>query len=390
MKKVFAPLAAALIMSATVAMAAAPAAPIFSMSPGFAKVADGHFRATNSKMVATDGTKFYIGLTHGYTDLYDGFSIASSTNGGLTWQGLRTIYANNPGESGYAISVALNKTILSSVWAKNDPATNSAALYYSWANTSDLSTWSPALQISGASGPLDGGNSVAMATSSTGAISIMYTGSGGLFYTSATSNTGYFPEPAVIASDAENDYFDFTIDKSNNIHAVYTFNDGTGKFGVKYRKMLAGSNTWTTPVILSPANTLVSDWASITSYDANNIYVATNTPDGALSVFSTSNGGTTWIKSKVDVTSPGDPSIAVSASKVIAVGGGYNNATTGNREARVYKSTDAKTWSAPTVLTNHSNAYVGFDASGKMAVATRSEGNLVRLGDEAIYFFKEK
>lgn len=402
MKRVVAAVTGSLMM-ASVAMAAAPAAPVLSVVS--TKMAEGNCRAPGSKVIAADGTNFYVAYTTPGWNVASGdryVKLVRSTDGGVTWKGSHTVtFAQNytiGGSATVAVSgdaVYPTQKIAHVVWEQD------GVLYYSSADVADLDTWSAPLKITGSA---PGGYMPEIVTSKTGAVHVMYQGDDNrLYYTTATSHeAGFFTEPVAVTalgekydSDAE-----FTMDKSGNLHLSYSFTDGT-KVGIRYKKLTAGSSTWANAVTVMPLTTLVNGYgvfAAITSYDANNLYIASQWDDTTLFVFSSTNGGATWTKKTVFArTATACPTrhvgVAVNGSKVVTVGTGFDiSDATGNwirEEARIFRSTDGGlTWSNGTVIAGQTSVSIAIDSAGKAGISTYSASGFE--GEQSLYFSKEK
>ncbi len=381
--------------------AATPVAPVLSVVG--TKIFDGHLHNNGGKAIFADGTTFYaICNTPGNMTRY--LKLVRSTDGGVTWKGAHTIFTSdeNLGGLGDSSSVSVSgdavfptQKIIHMVWSHAD------RIYYNWADTTNIDDVVNRLpiDITGSASP---GNMPQVVTSPKGAVHVMYRGNdGNLYYSSATDHeAGFFNAPIAVTTITEltSDY-EFTMDKAGNLHLAYSTSDGVSKAGLKYKKLTAGSSTWSTAVYAQALTPYVNfgTFASITTFDANNLYIAANFDDTNLNVYSSSNGGATWTKktvfTKTATLSPTrHTSIAVNAAKTFTVANGFDvkatDGTTIREDAKLFRSTDGVTWSAPTTVAGITSTSLAVDSNGKVGMATYSGSNFE--GEVAVYFSKEK
>jgi hypothetical protein len=410
MKRIVAILISALIMATTTAFAAAPAAPVFSQTASYTKVADGDSRAWNKPMVI-DGANVFIGISpyeysepNGGNWIYSTKKIARSKDGGLTWEGLRTIVKTEPGNLNEGLCIAVSGTttkIVHAVWPQYDGI--NWGLFYSWANNADLTAWSTPVKITGSVIPQDSTEVFSMQASKTGVIHVTFLANDGkLYYTTAAGNSSVFAEPTALLEATNPDFpLESLLDSSNNLHTIYrTSNVGQ----VMYTKLPAGATKWTAPKPVNTSSPLGVNDPHIAAYDANNLYVAFAVPNVAgtatnVDMYSSTNGGSSWSKSTVATNTStnggaGVGSIAVSKTRVLAIAYqfGYNGGA--SADSRFIKSADGKTWSAATVNPgplNQNTAYILFDANNKInAMSNTHSDRIVENGQRSIYFMKEK
>jgi hypothetical protein len=399
MKQMLAVTAAALMLSAGVALAATPVVPTFSITAGYTKVACGKIRTHNGLVI--NGSNLYAVVN---PEIFGpGISaaplgpkqIARSVDGGLTWQGPWTI---NPAAAldDYAerMAIAVSGTttkIVHAVWPSFDGAT--WGLYYSWANNADLETWSAPVKISGSaifSGSEFDDDTYNLIVDGKGLIHLVFMANSSMYYSVATAAAAVFTEPVVITKSRPFKMADAVIDSSNNLHVIYDYLDSAGNTGLEYLKLPVGSSAWTTPkTVITPIATYNGLRARLAAYDVNNLYIAAINTTSGIDFYSTTNGGTAWSKSTIaGVLVDNVDSLAVSKTKVLAIGCGA-----GITKMHVFKSTDGKSWSDSAPFSApQSNVVVAFDASNKLNVISNSSyGSPPNIwGERSIYFTKEK
>jgi hypothetical protein len=393
MKRVLAVVTGSLIM-ASVALAATPAAPSFTITGTVTKVGDGSNRAPGGKVHTTDGTIFFSTIYNNGT-LY----VVRSSDGGVTWQRAVPVVSDPSIEvASVAISgdsVYASQKTVHVVWEQaNNDGSGTVSIYYSWANNTDLQ-WSVPVQISGSVLAAPTWARTSITASKTGVLHVLFQGiDGKMYYTTATRYDSAFSSPTAIPGtpDSWGD-IEMVLDSSNNLHVAYPVYDAaSSKFGMQYTKKPAGL-AWKSPVTVMPLTAGGADgFTSIAAYDANNIYIAGHNNQNVY-VYRSTNGGTTWtqsipFKGTTTVTPGRHISIAVNSAKALYVGTGFFNSTTGIEEARIFKSTDGGvTWSTGGVIPNMTSVSIATDASAKAAINLwGTNGNY----DSTIYFTKEK
>jgi len=408
MKKKILVLLAGLMLGSSMAMAATPAAPVFSVANG--KMADGTLTTDGGSSYAADGLNIYTA----YVAPGNSVKLVRSKDGGATWSGSRNIYTHPVdtevgGNTLEKLSIAIsgdssNPTlkIVHVVWEVSNPngLQDARDIYYSYADATNLDAWSAPLRINGSRLYLE-------------APAIVVTKSGGIFVKARSDNrqlflmtatsyaAGFFTEPALIpvsatgpvAGDAE-----MFLDASNNLHLSYPYyaNDENSLAGIKYAK-LSADGSWSTATVANPT-TSGSNHSGLAAYDSKNIYIA-SMQGGNLVVFNSINGGTSWTK-KVLFTATATKrtgsyvDVTVNASKVISAGTHLivtaADGTELSRNTIIYRSIDGgSTWSTATTIPGTGGGYIamGVDGNGKLGVVTISDSV---DGEAATYFSKEK
>lgn len=388
LKKILATVAAALTLSATVALAATPAAPIFSVTQQLTKIGDGDIFSGDGRQLVVDGSNVYAA----FDGPYGNPCIIRSVDGGLTW-GPTVVLEETQVYSYPRLVVAkdpLNSTkkLVSATWT--DATGN---LKYAYFPDRTTGGWSTPVAIAAA---VDSPQNPVMAAAPNGSIHIVYnsydpaTWSMVGQYISAASADASFSAPTPLTWGGGQ--IAMTADKSNNLHVAET---GSGL--LKYHKKAAGSSSWSTVTL--DADT--GDNVSIASYDASNIYVAYLTNGTTnIGVQVTATGGSSWTKRIVPLSSSArygtHPSIAVSATKVLAVAAfsrePYN--------LSINKSSDnGATWSLATVINAMQHGNIAFDSAGKINMISYKRavvedpfaiGTATDPFARAVYFTKEK
>lgn len=382
--------AALLMVGAANGMAATPAAPVLATVN--AKVADAQVGTHGGQYSAVDGTTMYVAGSG---------KVFRSSDSGATWGGGHSFYRDP--QTGVPISVGMTSIAVSGdavyptqriihVVFEAD-----SSIYYTWADATNLDSWSTPLRLNGSMGALQDPNIV---VSKTGKIHVMVENdSYQLFYlTAANHESGFFTEPVMvpvsslpIAGDAE-----MYLDKTENLHLSYPYYNDAGLTGIKYTRLPAGSSTWTTPAnVLAPTLETDSGHTALTAFDANNVYIE-SILNGNLTFFGTTNGGTSWTKKVIvaksaTLRSSSHLDIAVNASKAITAGAVFvTTDAAGNeisRDVKLYRSTDGgATWSAATTIAKGDHLVTNVYSTGKVGVVTRSFAD----GEAVAYISREK
>jgi len=380
-----------LMLTASLALAATPAVPVFNLGAKSTKVADGFMDDINdNRQLVVDGNNVYVAFngTNGEA------RIVRSTDGGLTWgvPALLSATGTQPRIVKVKDPLYTGKNLIVATWADTE-----GLMYSFFADRPAGAGWSAPVVIAGTQ-TVDPWITKIVAAPN-GSLHLFFGASDGLNYTSANSAESTFGTPVVLPWGADWNNFAIAIDGSNNIYAV----DYVGN-SVTFHKKSFGSSTWSS-VPISPN---ASDNVSIAVYDANNIYIAykESTPTSlSIWVAVTTNGGKTWTKRPVtpNATVYGTyPSITVNSSKVITVVGHYVNWGPDGRITVNKSSDNGATWSANVnvVGTAHSGAVL--DASGKVCIVSSMYGSTETDANffagtptdwnqsKAIYFSREK
>lgn len=382
---------------------AATAAPVMSVVN--TKVDGGHTGADGAPVVAANGSNIFVVYRSNEGNV---LKLARSKDSGASWGGAHTVFTL-PADGSY-----IN---LASISVSGDPVfptqkiihiayelTNSvdSGIYYTWADATNLDSWSAPVRVSGSIGSTE---DPSIATSKSGKVFIKFQSGYELFLTTSDSHeAGVFTEPAIIPVSASlpntGDDAEIFVDKSNNLHLSYPYCTDTDctKAGIKYTRLPAGSSVWSTPTTVLAPTTSGNGHSALTAYDANNIYIASVLGNN-LTFYGTTNGGTTWTKKVVlaktaTVGAGSRIAITVNSSKAITVGSPVDtNAADGTnlkRESRLFRSTDGgATWSTATTIPNASYISMGLDGNGKVLVVNRPAGALDD-GEQACYFSREK
>jgi hypothetical protein len=383
-----------------VAMAATPAAPVMSMTASITKMFEGTNRSAGKSLVV-DGSSYYSAYTFNSTGAgNDVIKVVQSRDGGLTWEGSRDVARVQSGALAGGVGIAVSgdavfptKKVVHVVWEQNDGIAD--GIYYSSADASDLSVWSTPMKINGSTLTRFLPETVSVLTAPTGAIHVVFLGADNrLYYTSSTRYDSFFNEPIALPFTAWNDANGWypipatAIDNTGKLHIAAAYSTIVNSAGYQYTKQTTSG--WTTPVT-AIAQTTPYDNASITTFDANNIYIARNSGSTTVDFFKSSNGGTTWSKKTIATATAGDAfsgrlSIVVDKNKVLTVAASYYTAA-GTDNTKMYRSTDGTAWSAATTFNNGlTRPNLTVDANGKVGMEIRTF-----VGDNAPqYFSKEK
>lgn len=381
MKKMFATTAAALMLSAGVALAATPTAPTFSVTTTQIKVGEGDLFSQDGRNIVVDGSTIYAS----YSGNAGEFRIVRSTDGGLTW-GQSAVFSSAYAPFGH-IALAkdplnTSKKVLCAIWP------GETGLQYAYFRP-NATGWSTPVTVANFASPYVGS---AIVSSPDGKVHMVFNDDADTYYTSAATAEASFSAPVNLGFVSGN--LALTSDASNSLYLAETGNNI-----LTFHKKLVNESAWTTKTL----DTNTGDNVSIAVYDANNIYIAylvSGGSDVALTV--TSNGGTTWTKRTVNPAIAGNsthPSIAVNANKVIALASFTRTPT---NSQYINKSSDnGATWSPATQIANFRHGSVAFDSAGKINMVSFKALNGYTIDDftqntntdpyaNAIYFTKEK
>ncbi len=399
MKKMFAVVATALMVSATIAQAATPAAPVMSMAVKSTKVANGaNWSNDGGRELIVDGSNVYAAF-HGPNGEP---SVIRSTDGGLTWGQPAVLAADNSSNS---IRITLTKDpvytgkkILFATWG----ASSGAQMYSYFVDRPTGTTWTAPAQFPWVS-PY-GYGIYALGAAPNGTLHIIYDDGTGTYYASAASAEAAFTTPVQLPWTTSNN--SMTFDSNSNMYVVETHDTVAGPM-LSYHKKSAGGTTWSTiDVAKSDATYEVNDNVSIAVYDANNIYIAfkfypltVTNAENHVWLAATSNGGNSWSKRIVtpNATVYGThPSITVNSSKVVTIAAHYVNYGPDGRISINRTSDNGATWSANVTVPGNNQASTALDSTGKVCVLSNSDATIDTflngsLGSPAaLYFSREK
>lgn len=373
-------------------MAASSPAPKFDPP---VKVFSGRSQAPGSKVLATDGVRFYTAFiaVEGSKPL-NTLKLASGSNDGKTWDIASTIIQKGLRVLDEQVSVAVSPDIASParrivhvVWNQRDDVQSGtkAGLYYSWASDAALNTWSEPVRINGAVADV---HSISLVANKSGELHVVFLGRDRkMYHCSAASPQATFTKPAIVPGSPIDDdrAVDVVLDSSNNLHIGFATVDDAGKTAIKYTRKASKAGDWTIPVEVIPPTTINNQGHfAIAASDANTIYVAsTIVNEAALDVYSSRNGGKLWTRKTVanDKTSK-HVSIAANPDKTLTVGVAFVDPKTGAENARIYRSTDGVTWGAAAIIQDQTSVNLAVDTNGKVGVLTYS-------ADHLHYFSKE-
>jgi len=350
MKKMFATIAATVVMGSTISMAATPVAPTFSVTTKASKIGEGGMFSPDGRTLAIDGTTLYAS----FTGPNNSARVVRSIDGGLTWGLSADLAINSYGDS-LRLALAkdpLNSTkkILCAVWTD----TANMSLQYAYFRPSG-NGWSTPVTIA----PAVDYTGITMAAAPNGSIHVIFNDLFGVAqYATASSATDLFSQPVSLGWEGSGNLA-ITADSSNNLYAAETGNNV-----LRFHKKTVGSSSWSTVTI----DTNTGDNVSIALYDSNNIYIAYLGIDYDVAIAVSTNGGTLWTKRAVNAaiaatTTTTHPSIAVSAGKVLALASYSRNPSI----TYVNKSSDnGVTWSTATQIAGNRHPSIAFDSAGKI------------------------
>lgn len=401
---------------------AAPPGPAFGVSTPMVKLSDGYLRAPGGNAMATDGTNFYV--VHTAISEYEGAEIVNllrSRDGGKTWGAAHPV--STPATYGFngTAAVTANESRVHVIWEEldSDAWDGPFAIYYAWANVSDLNEpWSMAFGSTQTKI-----NGQVPAYGSWARASITNTGAGGivhvvfegidrrLYHTWANeSSGGEFSAPVMFGNPpAEWGDIESELDPDGNLHVGYpiqriTTDSATGQvvteeYGVEYTMLAAGSTSWTEPVIVEPLTEQGDGFTTTAVFDSSNIYIAKHNYND-IKVFRSANGGVSWSET-VLFSAPDESirptrhlSLAVNANKDLVLANGYHsyefNGTYWEwirEDTMVFRGKDGgKRWANVSIVENVTSPSVQFDADGNAGIAFKGTNDL----NYTIQFTKEQ
>jgi hypothetical protein len=381
MKRVLTTAAAALMLCATVALAATPAAPVMTMTVKATKVADtSWWQLPKGSNVVIDGNNAYVAFAGP-----NGVSISRSTDGGQTW-GVPVVLST----TGSAVQIAkakdplqTGKNILVAAWSETDSLRYS---YYVERPTG--SGWSVPLVIPGASVSSDtvSASSIRIGAAPNGSVYLFFnnTDNASFSFVKATSAETAFSSPALLPFATNvSDNYSIAFDSSNNVYVVDSTN------GLSFSKYTAATSTWTTKQVDTPTR-VDTTGVSIAVYDANTIYVAYKVLDAVTNpspdmyanitiwVAATTDGGKSWTKRIVTPNGTvygTQPVVAVNSSKVVYVGGLYVEWGPAGRITINKSSDNGATWSTNVSVPGNTGINIALDSVGKLSVISVSDNS---------------
>ncbi len=376
MKKMLVTAAATLVLSASVAMAATPAAPVMSMTVKTTKVATGEISVPDGRQLVVDGNNVYVAFTAS-----DGTPcISRSTDGGSTWRDpavmstdttnsrIRIAKAKDPLQTGKSIIVA--------AWGATD------GLKYSYfVERPNTAGWSIPVAI--ADSLTADATTMKVGAAPNGSVHLFFNDADGFKYVTATKAESAFTTPILLPFATDSNWYGIGFDSSNNVYVVDTLNGS-----LNLHKKTAANSTWTNSTVIG--SNVDTTAASIAVYDANNIYIAYKAVDAVINppadlyanltiwVAITNDGGKTWSKRPVtpNATVYGTyPSINVNSSKVITVVGHYGSWSATDRITINKSSDNGATWSPNVSVPGNTTNQSTLDSAGKVCVLSSINGS---------------
>ncbi|MFZ4856857.1 MAG: hypothetical protein ACOYL3_10710 [Desulfuromonadaceae bacterium] len=390
MKKTILVTLAGLMLSASVAMAAA-SAPVLSVIN--TKVADGSGYTDGGPSFVTDGQNIYSAFKAA-----DGvIKIVKSSNGGALWGGAHRIAVPAAGVDKITLAISGDavfptQKIVHVVW-EMDTQDGIRDIMYTWADAANLDAWSEPVRVNGSMLYL---LDPVIAVTKTGKIYIKGQFEDKYYLMTATAHdAGFFSDPVMIPLSASfsNPGSDSEIffDGANNLHLSFPYcsNADCSTMGMKYTRMSA-AGVWSNPTTIV---TTGGGHSGIAAYDANNVCIATIGGNN-LAAYCTTNGGSSWSKktvaSKTTTQSYGSyVDVAVNSNKVFTIGSNLHISDI-VKSTVLYRTNDGgASWSSAASFPAAGASYIalGVDGSGKLGVYTMRENV---DGESAIYFSKEK
>jgi hypothetical protein len=397
MKKTILVTLAGLMLSASVAMAAAPAAPVYSMTVSKTKISEGSIGNPGGRSLFVDGTTVYAVTSSAYGDYGVAVNLTRSLDNGNTWEASEILVAGDTiGWHGMGIAVTADKVntgkkIIHSLWAQSPEYGSAYSTFYRYYSTQS-NAWSDPVTLNGSQVSVDSDGVQQLTVDGLGKVHAFFRSGNLYYYTSSSAPGAIFTEPVAISPDALSG--SMAVDSSNNVLFAYTTADGA-----YFRKKLAAGSTWSTPVKMGTDAALNdNNQISIAALDANNMYVS-HSASASLRVYKSINAGSAWTQKVVTAASGisyEGTSIAVNKStKAVTIGITENNNTTSVQQRKIFRSADGVTWSAATILNANSsggNQSIAIDSTGKTLILHNSAALEPSFGyaDHAIYVSREK
>ncbi len=398
MKKMLVTAAAALVLSASLAMAA-PATPVFNTPT---KVGEGITNYERNKKMAFDGANIYAGYASDGT-----VRVAKSDNNGTTWglsQKLEGTVATDYVQAESVVLAVSNdplyagKKLVHAIWYAADSTVswpNGNIIYYAYkADRPTQTGWSTPARIDmGVANGSGGGGGTSLAVTSNGAIHILYNNS----YITAASPDSTFSSPTALPFQSDGQTY-MKMDSTNNLYVAYVINNEQ----LMFTKKAASASTWSTPVaVYTTAQGNLSRNIDLVVLNSSTYYIAfqswvTSNPDlDDLNLLVSTNSGSTWTKRTVLANTPdgnNKVNVAVSSTKVISYVSEVYGGVYSNPSIKVWRSNDAgATWSAPATIKGQRQPYISLDSAGKANIFVMDEVDMGSYGPNTnLLWIKEK
>jgi hypothetical protein len=396
MRKKILVMLAGLMLSASLALASSPSAPVLSFVN--TKIADGNGYTDGGPTFVFDGLKTYSV----YKTAEGVIKLVKSVDGGATWGGAHRIAMPVGNVNGVTLAVSGDATVPSQkivhvVWEMDTEIGRD--IMYTWADASNLDSWSDPIR---ANGSLTYLQDPTIAVTKSGKIYIKGQLEDQYFLmVSSAHDAGFFTEPSQIPISATfrnpNSDSEIFIDSANNLHLSFPYcsNTDCSTMGMKYTRM-SSDGTWSNPVTIT---TTGGGHSGIAAYDANNVCIG-SIGGGNLSAYCTKNGGSSWNKKTLSPRTATQRygsyvDVAVNSNKVFTVGSNLYAIASDGSETKsstvLYRTNDGgASWSTATAFPAAGGGgfiALGVDGNGKLGVLTERDSV---DGEPATYFSKEK
>ena len=375
-------------------MAAAPAAPVYSMTATKVKVTEGRIFNSGGRGLFVDGSTVYATTSR---NIGNGCSLnlTRSADSGITWWNTESLVAGETlGCTGMGIFVSADKVfpgskIIHTLWAQSDVPAGTLSTYYRYFSTQS-NAWSTPVRVNGSVTGTDIIQEENLVVGSDGQVHLYFLSNNKFYYTTSSAPGSFFTEPVQIAAAALSG--SIAVDGANNVLFAYAAADGA-----YFTKKVAGSTAWSKPVKLG-TDVTTEGHVSIDAIDANNLYASHTSVSGFLRVYKSTNGGASWTSKTVSTATTGytyyGTSLVVNKStKVVNVAAKIDTTTTGIEQNEVYRSADGATWSTKLTVTSGGHPSLALDSAGKLLHMHRYSSTMPGLGsdqDFAVFVSKEK